>query len=88
VFCRLRPPKDNNDQETDNSTSSVKVSSSTELTLFSSENVKNGQIRESHYEFTHILTDDVSQSAAFKELAIPLLDDLILGKNSRICFLI
>ncbi|CAF0996822.1 unnamed protein product [Adineta steineri] len=83
VFCRLRPPKDNNnDQETDNSTSSVKVSSSTELTLFSSENVKNGQIRESHYEFTHILTDDVSQSAAFKELAIPLLDDLILGKNS------
>ncbi|CAF4438503.1 unnamed protein product, partial [Adineta steineri] len=34
VFCRLRPPKDNNDQETDNSTSSVKVSSSTELTLF------------------------------------------------------
>ncbi|CAF4045440.1 unnamed protein product, partial [Rotaria sordida] len=83
VFCRLRPPKDNNnDQEIDNSSSSVKISSSTELTLYSSENAKNGQIRESHYEFTHILTDDVSQSAAFKELAIPLLDDLIQGKNS------
>ncbi|UJR07713.1 hypothetical protein I4U23_011998 [Adineta vaga] len=83
VFCRLRPPKENtNDQETDNATSSVKVSSSTELTLFSSENAKNGQIRESHYEFSHILTDDVTQSAAFKELAIPLLDDLIQGKNS------
>ncbi|CAF1093759.1 unnamed protein product [Adineta ricciae] len=83
VFCRLRPPKEStNDQETENSTSSVKVSSSTELTLFSSENTKNGQIRESHYEFSHILTDDVTQSAAFKELAIPLLDDLIQGKNS------
>ncbi|CAF4698028.1 unnamed protein product, partial [Rotaria socialis] len=84
VFCRLRPPKDNNnnDQETDNSSSSVKILTSTELTLCSSENAKNGQIRESHYEFSHILTDDVSQSAAFKELAIPLLDDLIQGKNS------
>ncbi|CAF1072720.1 unnamed protein product [Rotaria sp. Silwood1] len=82
VFCRLRPPKDNNnDQEIDNS-SSIKILSSTELTLYSSENAKNGQIRESHYQFTHILTDDVSQSAAFKELAIPFLDDLIQGKNS------
>ncbi|CAF4922140.1 unnamed protein product, partial [Rotaria sp. Silwood1] len=82
VFCRLRPPKDNNnDQEIDN-TSSIKILSSTELTLYSSENAKNGQIRESHYQFTHILTDDVSQSAAFKELAIPFLDDLIQGKNS------
>lgn len=85
VFCRLRPPKEpinEQDGENSSSSSSVKVSSSTELTLFSAENAKNGQIRESHYEFTHILTDDVTQSAAFKELAIPLLDDLIQGKNS------
>ncbi|CAF4268292.1 unnamed protein product, partial [Rotaria magnacalcarata] len=30
----------------------------------------------------HILTDNISQSAAFKELALPLLDDLIQGKSS------
>lgn len=83
VFCRLRPPKDNNnDQQSDNSSSCIKVSSSTELTLYSSENAKNGQIRESRYEFSHILTDNVSQSAAFKELALPLLDELIQGKSS------
>ncbi len=28
------------------------------------------------------MTDDVSQSAAFKELAIPLLDDFVQGKSS------
>jgi len=83
VFCRLRPPKENNtDQQTDNNGSCIKVSSPTELTLYSAENAKNGQIRESHYEFSHILTDDVSQSAAFKELAIPLLDDFVQGKSS------
>ncbi len=38
VFCRLRPPKDNtNDQQTDNSSSCVKIASSTELILYSSE---------------------------------------------------
>lgn len=38
VFCRLRPPKDNNnDQQTDNSSSCIKVASSTELILYSSE---------------------------------------------------
>ena len=41
---------------------------------------------QSRYEFSHILTDKVSQSAAFKELAIPLLDDLIQGKNSAYFF--
>ncbi|CAF1629108.1 unnamed protein product [Rotaria magnacalcarata] len=83
VFCRLRPPKDNhNDQQTDNSSSCIKVASSKELVLYSSENAKNGQIRESRYDFSHILTDNISQSAAFKELALPLLDDLIQGKNS------
>lgn len=119
VFCRLRPPKDNNnDQQSDNSSSCIKVSSSTELTLYSSEvcsvkfsfnhlnifiqNAKNGQIREvnksmkltillnfsiqSRYEFSHILTDNVSQSAAFKELALPLLDELIQGKSSMFAF--
>ncbi|CAF4600164.1 unnamed protein product [Rotaria sp. Silwood1] len=83
VFCRLRPPKDNNtDQQTDNSSSCIKVASSKELILYSSENAKNGQIRESRYEFSHILTDNICQSAAFKELALPLLEDLILGKSS------
>ncbi|UJR38434.1 hypothetical protein I4U23_031102 [Adineta vaga] len=85
VFCRLRPPKDpNNDQQqqTDNSSSCIKVSSPTELILYSSENTKNGQIRESRYEFSHILTDSVSQLSAFKELALPLLDDFIQGKSS------
>ncbi|CAF4419210.1 unnamed protein product, partial [Rotaria magnacalcarata] len=68
-----RPPKDNhNDQQTDNSSSCIKVASSKELVLYSSENAKNGQIRESRYDFSHILTDNISQSAAFKELALPL----------------
>ncbi|CAF2946028.1 unnamed protein product [Rotaria sp. Silwood2] len=83
VFCRLRPPKDNNnEQQIDNSSSCIKVASSKELILYSSENVKNGQIRESRYEFSHILTDNICQSAAFKELALPLLEDLIRGKSS------
>ncbi|CAF1642733.1 unnamed protein product, partial [Adineta ricciae] len=84
VFCRLRPPKDSNNdqQQTENSSSCIKVASSTELVLYSSENAKSGAIRESRYEFSHILTDNVSQLAAFKELALPLLDDLIQGKNS------
>ncbi|CAF0929828.1 unnamed protein product [Adineta steineri] len=87
VFCRLRPPKDNNNdqqqqQQPDNSSSCIKIASSTELVLYSSENAKNGQIRESRYEFSHILTDNISQLAAFKELALPLLNDLIQGKSS------
>ena len=39
VFCRLRPPKDSNNdqQQTENSSSCIKVASSTELVLYSSE---------------------------------------------------
>lgn len=38
VFCRLRPPKEtNNDQEVENASASVKLSGSSELTLFSAE---------------------------------------------------
>ncbi len=38
VFCRLRPPKEtSNDQQLDNSSSCIKVASSTELVLYSSE---------------------------------------------------
>jgi hypothetical protein len=39
------------------------------------------------YEFSHILTDNVSQSSSFKELTLPLLDDLIQRKSSMFLFL-
>ncbi|CAF0842670.1 unnamed protein product [Didymodactylos carnosus] len=76
VFCRLRPPPEGESE------TCIKVSSATELVLFSPEGLRNGIIKESHYEFSHILTDRVTQQAAFKELCLPLIDDLIQGKSS------
>ncbi|CAF1343311.1 unnamed protein product [Didymodactylos carnosus] len=76
VFCRLRPLPEGECE------TCIKVLSATELVLFSPEGFKNGVVKESHYEFSHILTDCISQKAAFKELCLPLIDDLIQGKSS------
>lgn len=74
VFCRLRPLQDECELP------SIKLVSPTTLTL--SSECKTKQTRKGcNYVFRHVFTSYSGQREVFEHVALPLLEDLITGKN-------
>ncbi|EFA04563.2 kinesin-like protein KIF23 [Tribolium castaneum] len=73
VFCRLRPPKANEE-------STCRLLSPTTL-AFTTTDSKITR-KEIHYKFRHIFTSFATQNEVFKYVAYPLLEDLLKGKNA------
>ncbi|KAL5019545.1 hypothetical protein ScPMuIL_002437 [Solemya velum] len=80
VYCRIRP-LDNPDAEV-----CIKPLSPNVVQLCPSENsvaaTRNGQLREYQYTFQHVFDEYTSQKAVFDYVALPLVEDIIHGKNS------
>ncbi|XP_045467433.1 kinesin-like protein KIF23 [Harmonia axyridis] len=77
VFCRLRPLKDNVQDE-----SCITLVSPTALSLNSPVDPKYVAQKEIHCHFKQIFTSYATQREVFDFVAMPLLQDLFKGKNS------
>ncbi|KAK7497855.1 hypothetical protein BaRGS_00010989, partial [Batillaria attramentaria] len=77
VYCRIRP-LDNPDDPT-----CIKPISSDTVQLVAPENAasRNGQVKEYQYKFKHVFDEYASQKAVFEQVALPLVEDLIFGRN-------
>ncbi|XP_076439064.1 kinesin-like protein KIF23 [Babylonia areolata] len=77
VYCRLRPLDDPNDAVC------VRALNSTTVQLAAPENAaaRNGQTKEYQYKFEHVFDEYASQKAVFEHIALPLVEDLIFGRN-------
>ncbi|BFZ09796.1 hypothetical protein BsWGS_12835 [Bradybaena similaris] len=77
VYCRLRPLDDPNE------TGCVNAIGDTVVQLLPPENaaVKNGQLKEYQFTFQHVFDEFASQKALFDYIALPLVEDLVAGKN-------
>lgn len=77
VYCRLRPLDDPNEP------TCVKVLSDSIVQLLPGENAvaRNGQLKEYQYTFQHVFDETASQKTVFNNTALPLVEDLISGKN-------
>ncbi|KAK5641485.1 hypothetical protein RI129_010032 [Pyrocoelia pectoralis] len=74
VFCRLRPLCDESELP------SLKLLSPTTLTIISDTKTK-GVRRECNYMFSYVFTSYSGQREVFEHVALPLLEDLVNGKN-------
>ncbi|XP_044756917.1 kinesin-like protein KIF23 [Coccinella septempunctata] len=77
VFCRLRPLKDDESDE-----SCITLVSPTVLSLNSPVDPKYLPQRELHCQFKQIFTSYATQKEVFEFVAMPLLQDLFKGKNA------
>lgn len=77
VFCRLRPLKDDESDE-----SCITLVSPSVLSLNSPADSKYTVQRELHCQFKQIFTSYATQKEVFDFVAMPLLQDLIKGKNA------
>ncbi|XP_038058340.1 kinesin-like protein KIF23 isoform X2 [Patiria miniata] len=78
VYCRLRPISEDLDI-------CVTVVNSNTIQLKPPENsiaVKNGNYKETQHTFKFVFPELISQKALFDHVALPLVDDLIHGKNA------
>lgn len=76
VYCRIRPLENPDDPVC------VKPLNSTTIQLLAPENyAKNGQTKEYQYKFEHVFDEYTSQKAVFEHVALPLVEDLIFGRN-------
>ncbi|KAK3602017.1 hypothetical protein CHS0354_027020 [Potamilus streckersoni] len=79
VYCRIRP-LDNPDDPV-----CIKAISSSIVQLISNENstafARTGQLKEYQYKFQTVFDEYTSQKAIFDYVALPLMEDLIHGKN-------
>ncbi|XP_067136439.1 kinesin-like protein KIF23 [Centruroides vittatus] len=78
VYCRLRTLEDQTDdvcvKALDNCTVKLMQRDGNTLT-------KNGLTKEIHYTFKYVFDENVSQKTLFDNIALPLVEDLIHGKN-------
>ncbi|XP_023220429.1 kinesin-like protein KIF23 [Centruroides sculpturatus] len=78
VYCRLRTLEDQTDdicvKALDNCTVKLMQRDGNTLT-------KNGLTKEIHYTFKYVFDENVSQKTLFDNIAFPLVEDLIRGKN-------
>ncbi|KAB0794107.1 hypothetical protein PPYR_13727 [Photinus pyralis] len=74
VFCRLRPLADEAEFP------SIKLLSPTTLTVISDPKGK-GIRKECNYVFRHVFTSYSGQREVFEHVALPLLEDVVNGKN-------
>ncbi|KAL7295722.1 hypothetical protein TKK_0011067 [Trichogramma kaykai] len=78
VFCRLRPMQYPSD------ISCMKIVSDKTLVITPPEsamNFRNGSQKEIQLTFTHIFGEDVQQKEVFKTVSLPLVENLIRGRN-------
>lgn len=78
VYCRIRPLSSENDE------SCLKILDESNLMLQIPEcsaSYRSGQIKQLVYSFTQIFDDQTSQKQLFEQVAIPLVQDLLAGKN-------
>ncbi|XP_059175032.1 kinesin-like protein KIF23 isoform X2 [Physella acuta] len=77
VYCRLRPLDDPNEPPC------VKPIDETVVQLLPPENAvaRNGQVKEYQYTFQKVFDEYASQKAVFDQIALPLIADLVAGKN-------
>lgn len=77
VYCRLRTLEDQNDDVC------VKVLNNFTVKLIQRDGsiMKNGLVKEIHYTFKYVFDENVSQKVLFENIAFPLIEDLIHGKN-------
>ncbi|XP_033624809.1 kinesin-like protein KIF23 isoform X1 [Asterias rubens] len=79
VYCRLRPVS------AGETNLCVDVISSNTIKLTPPENsiaVKNGNYKETQHSFKFVFPEQLSQKALFDHVALPLVDDLLHGKNA------
>ncbi|XP_070178787.1 kinesin-like protein KIF23 [Littorina saxatilis] len=78
VYCRLRPLDSPNDAVC------VRALNPTTVQLVAPEVAvyRNGQVKEYQYKFEHVFDEFSSQKALFERVALPLVEDLIFGRNS------
>lgn len=78
VYCRLRPMPSLND------VSCITVISDTTLQLTSPEtavNFRSGVYKETQYNFNRVFDDKTSQKSIYDEVALPLVEQLVKGRN-------
>ncbi|KAH9488564.1 Kinesin-like protein kif23 [Bulinus truncatus] len=77
VYCRLRPVDDPNDVVC------VKPIGDTMVQLVPPENssLRNGVLKEYQYTFRQVFDETASQKTVFDQTALPLVEDLVAGKN-------
>ncbi|XP_046433171.1 kinesin-like protein KIF23 [Neodiprion fabricii] len=79
VYCRIRPMQYESD------TSCMKVISPTTIVITSPEsaaNFRNGNYKEIQTTFNQVFVPDVGQREVFNTVALPLIENLVKGKNS------
>ncbi|XP_067001862.2 kinesin-like protein KIF23 isoform X2 [Anabrus simplex] len=79
VYCRIRPLLNDND------VSCLNVLSKRTVQLISPEsaiNYRNGVYKEMQYTFQQVFSDQDSQKTVFDFVALPLVENLVQGKNS------
>uniref|UniRef100_A0A8C9W8V3 Kinesin-like protein n=1 Tax=Scleropages formosus TaxID=113540 RepID=A0A8C9W8V3_SCLFO len=83
VYCRVRPLS-NEDEE-----SCIEVISNTTIQLHAPDGIKanrNGEFKETQYSFKKVFGIKTSQRELFDDVAKPLVEDLIHGKNGNLLF--
>ncbi|CAG5118902.1 unnamed protein product, partial [Candidula unifasciata] len=77
VYCRIRPLDDPNEP------GCVNAIGDTVVQLLPPENAvgKNGQLKEYQFTFQHVFDEFASQKTVFDYIALPLVEDLVAGKN-------
>lgn len=81
VYCRIRPLGDNEEE------SCVQIISETVLQLTAPKNsagFKSGHRLETHHTFKKLYDEKTTQKVLFDSVALPLVDDLVHGKNGLI----
>jgi kinesin family protein 23 len=78
VYCRMKPLDD------PGLPVCIKVVSPSSIALTpgpASHAAKNGIIKESQYSFEFVFDENTSQKAVFEHIALPLVEDVLTGKN-------
>ncbi|RXG67805.1 Kinesin-like protein KIF23 [Armadillidium vulgare] len=78
VFCRIRPPDDDNEDAFTTPIDSRTVKLTPPVTSFA---FRNGSAKEQLFRFKHVFASDASQKEVFDHVAKPLIGDLLNGKN-------
>ncbi|KAB7501097.1 Kinesin-like protein KIF23 [Armadillidium nasatum] len=78
VFCRIRPPEDDNEDAFTTPVDSRTVKLTPPVTSFA---FRNGSAKEQLFRFKHVFASDASQKEVFDHVAKPLIGDLLNGKN-------
>lgn len=75
VFCRIRPASSNTEL------SCIKVISDSELQIYCTADER-GISREGQFSYKKIFTEYETQEVVFQDLALPLIEQLLMGKSS------